>query len=612
MFTRPFALALFFAAGLVLAGACADSDVVLEVERPPVLLGASEFELDGGTATFFGEACLQSGEVLLRAERIVFDRDSGALTAYQISGTYAGWSLRAPLLRGQGGALVLIDAVFEQGDAVLRASRVLFEDGEAMLTNINARTSRYRFYAERGLVTNGGLRVQKVRATPCKCGRALELDAERATFRFERGELLLEKSAFRVYGAALARPRRLLLELDEPLDLRFPLRLGYGAGWTFGVEGLPLPAPDESFGRWRTRLTLLVEGLGGAPVTGKTEALRFALTHVSEGRSFRFGLRPARTWDGASWRARLEPDVRLRDGPLDFRLGWSPGLQRTVASLTLTRTFAPPPLRLRPFLRIANESQTGVTAGVDGRIAVLERRAGAWRAGLRLPFLLALYPEAAPYAWGGVRGELAYADRLRVGAGYFEAYGMPRFGYEARGVRKLFTFKAGRPAWISLGFREEARYDFGAGHLSRYDRSYAVELGYAERGGSLTGSWRLGVRRLPAGQVVGVSERWLLAGKRGDSGLELAWWRGWGKDWIPGYSELRLAYAPAPPECAGGWTLAPSLGWDLWRGRVSRAGIELTLNDCCFAWKLGYNGVFVPQLPGEAAGHRVRFGVRLR
>jgi hypothetical protein len=173
-------------------------------------------------------------------------------------------------------------------------------------------------------------------------------------------------------------------------------------------------------------------------------------------------------------------------------------------------------------------------------------------------------------------------------------------------------FEAGRALRASAGYRRTVRYDLTAGAVSREERSYSVRLDYDAAWGSLAAAWRREQRRDGAGAPLGGDERWTLAATRAGNEAELAWRRGWDAAGAPGYSELQLAYRPAAPGCAGGWTLAPSLGWDLLRGRVSRAGLELTLNDCCFAWTLAYQGVYLPQRPGKAAGHQLRFGVRLR
>uniref|UniRef100_UPI00257D1768 hypothetical protein n=1 Tax=Oceanithermus sp. TaxID=2268145 RepID=UPI00257D1768 len=253
-----------------------------------------------------------------------------------------------------------------------------------------------------------------------------------------------------------------------------------------------------------------------------------------------------------------------------------------------------------------------VGAGADGRLLAADRSFGGLKLRLELPYLLALYPDAAPYAWGGGRAELRYREGWPLWAEAYGVRGRPRYGYEARTAREGAGFEAGRTLRASASYRRAVRYDLAAGAVSREERSYAAGLNYDAAWGTLAAAWRREQRRDSAGAPLGGDERWTLAATRAGNEAELAWWRGWDAAGNPGYSELRLAYRPAAPGCAGGWTLAPSLGWDLLRGRVSRAGLELTLNDCCFAWTLGYQGVFLPQRPGEAAGHQVRFGVRLR
>jgi len=602
------ALALLLVAfGLAWAAGCADRDVVLELERPPLVLAGDGFEFNGEALVFSERACLEDASGALEAERIVYDRVRGVLEAERVRGTVQGWRVAAERLVGDAERLVFERATFSRGDATLTAARATVEGGTVWLEAVAAATSRYRFRAERGRIEDDVFVAEGVWSTPCACGQAIELLAQQATFRFADGRLLLDRSTFRLYGASLARPEELRVDLNEPLDLQFPLRFSYGNGWNFGVEGLPLPAKGEAFGRWRTRLTLMAENVGGALVVDKTEAVRLAVDYRGPDGTVRFGLRPVRTWDGAFWRERVEPDVRLADGPLDFRIGWSRGLNRSVASFTLARTLDLGGLRLRPFARLAHEERTGLAAGAAGTITAFERRVGSFSTRLELPFAAAVYPDAAPYAWGGGRLELAYGDGLKLRLEAYDAYGLPRYGYEARGARQRVAFEAGRALRVAVGFRRELRYDLAAGAVSRDDRVYSARLGY----GGAAASWRLEQRRDPGGALQRADERWTLAAARAGSELELAWWRGWDGGALD-YSELRLGYRPAAPDCAGGWALAPSLGWDLLQGRVSRAGLELTLNDCCFTWTLSYQAVYVPQLPGEAAQQNVRFGVRLR
>lgn len=607
---RRWGLALFFLAGLAWAGSCAGSDVVLEVERPPVLLGGAEFALDGDVLTFSAGACLEAHGAQLIAAQIVYDRAAGTLRADSVTGNFAGWAVRAPHLVSQGAALVLADAVFERGDAVVHARSVRFAGTAAELEGVSARTSRYRFQAARGRLEDGVFVAEEVWSSPCKCGRALELVGGRASFRFEQEELVLQQGAFKLYGLALSRPQRLRLELGEPLDLRFPLRLSYDLGWKFGVEGLPLPAPGEAFGRWSTHLTLLAEGVGGALYAGKTEALRLAVEQVSAGRRVRFGLRPARTWDGAAWSERVEPDLLLKDGPLDFRIGWSTGLDRPVASLALASDLKLGPLKLRPFARLADETHTGLAFGAGGA-ATFARSAGSFSARLELPFAAAAYPDATPYAWGGARLRIAGPAGLDASAWLFRPYGAPRYAYEARGAREGFGLRLGKAYQLRAGYQRTASYDLATGLEQYYDLSYHAGLGGDAGGYTFQLGWEGREARTSGWLLQSAQQTWSFSAERADR-LRVEWRRRWDGSWTPLQSELWASFTPAAPDCAGGWTLAPSLGWDLRRGQVSRAGLTLTLNDCCFAWTLDYQGIFVPQQSGEAAGHSLRFGVRLR
>lgn len=606
---RAFAF-LLFAFGLAWAAGCGDRDVVLELERPPLVLAGDGFELSGEALVFSERACLEDASGTLEAARIVYDRTRGVLEAERVRGTVQGWRVVAERLVGDAGRLVFERATFSRGDATLTAARAVVQGEAVRLEAVAAVTSRYRFRAESGWIEDDVFLAEAVWSTPCACGRAIELLAERATFRFADGRLLLDRSTFRLYGAPLARPEELRLDLNEPLDLRFPLRLSYANGWNFGVEGLPLPAEDEAFGRWRTRLTLLAEGVGGVLVPDKTEAVRMAVDYRGPDGSVRFGLRPVRRWDGTAWTDWVEPDVRVVSGPLDARVGWSSALERPTAAFTLAPSWKGGWGRLAVFGRLADEVNTGLSAGATGALAVPGWREGAFSAGLEFPFAAALYPDADPYLWGGGRARLGYGD-LSLDLQLYRAAGVPRYGYEARAAREAVRFEVGRALRASLGYARNARYDLAAGTVSGYNRRYQAGLGYDGGAVTLAAGWRRDETLDLAGGQLAASERWTLSVARAGGEAELAWWRGWDGGAL-GYSELRLAYRPAAPDCAGGWALAPSLGWDLLRGQVSRAGLELTLNDCCFVWTLAYQGVFVPQLPEESAQQNLSFGVRLR
>ncbi|WP_456410957.1 hypothetical protein [Oceanithermus sp.] len=601
---------LSVAFSLAWAAGCAGRDVVLELERPPLVLAGDGFELNGEALVFSDRACLEDASGTLEAERIVYDRARGVLEAERVHGTVQGWRVVAERLIGDAERLVFERATFSRDDATLTAARATVEGGTVRLEAVAAVTSRYRFRAERGRIEDDVFVAEGVWSTPCACGQAIELLAEQATFRFADGRLLLDRSTFRLYGASLARPEELRVDLNEPLDLQFPLRFSYGNGWNFGVEGLPLPAEGEAFGRWRTRLTLMAENVGGALVVDKTEAVHLAVDYRGPDGSVRFGLRPVRRWDGAAWTDWVEPDVRLVRGPFSFRVGWSSALERTTAAVALAPTWKGGWGRLIAYGRFADETNTGLSAGVAGALSLPSRREGPFSIRLELPFSAAFYPDAAPYLWGGGRAELGYGDLL-LGLELYRAAGVPRYGYEARTAREAVRFEAGRALRASLGYSRDVRYDLAAGAVSGENRSYRLELAYDGAAVSFSAKWLRKEDRDPVGSLLGTGERWTLAAARGGDGLELAWWRGWDGGALD-YSELRLGYRPAAPDCAGDWAIAPSLGWDLLQGRVSRAGLELTLNDCCFTWTLSYQAVYVPQLPGEAAQQNVRFGVRLR
>ncbi len=605
---RALLLALFLLPAVRAAG-CQDYDVVLKIEQPPAVLAGAEFELDGERMVFSGGACLEAGFGVLRAARIVYDRHQRLLLASDVAGEISGWQVKAPRLRGEGERLELTSPRFERGDAVVTAARAESENGGLQLENLQARTPRYRFRAERGWIKDDVFKASGVWSTPCKCGSAIEISAGEAEFAFAAGRLYLRRASFRLYGLELARPPEVLVEPEKEMRLEFPLRLSYGSGWNFGVENLPLPLEGEAFGRWSTHLTVLAAGVGGPLYAGKTESLRLALDYRQGSERFYFGLKPVRKWDGAAWSYWLEPSASLVSGPLRFGLGWSAAAQSDTAYFMLTTRETLGRLTAAPFFRLSREeAHAGLAAGLGGELSLASLTAGDWRLELRAPFMGAAYPDAAPYGWGGLRFEAASGRLFSLQAGGYLAAGTPRYAYEARGNRLRLAFKLGDQPWLSGAYGLNERYDLAAGAVSRVDTSYELGAGWRELGAS----WSLWRYDQPAGGLVEAGERWRLWWRPPGGELTLEWNRRWDGGWNPTRSELWLAYRPPLPDCAGGWSLAPSLGYDLLGGGVSRAGLTLRLNDCCFTWTLGYQGVFNAAAAGGPAGSDVTFGVSIR
>ena len=123
--------------------------------------------------------------------------------------------------------------------------------------------------------------------------------------------------------------------------------------------------------------------------------------------------------------------------------------------------------------------------------------------------------------------------------------------------------------------------------------------------------WRRGLRSDAAGALVKLEQTWSLQASAAGHGGRAEWNQKWTSAG-PVRSEVWLTYQPPLPACAGGRRLSPSLGYDLLGGSLSRAGLALDLNDCCFTWTLTYQGVFNATAAATAAGHNLSLGVRIR
>ncbi|WP_457637386.1 hypothetical protein [Oceanithermus sp.] len=605
-------LALVFLLPLARAAGCKDYDVVLEIEKPAAVLAGAEFELDGEKMVFSGGACLDFEGSFLQTDRIVYDRREHLLRATNVSGSVSGWRVSAPLLTGDAETTSFKEPVFERGDTVVTAAAAAVKDSGLELEDLLATTSRYRFRAARGWINDDVFKAERVWSTPCKCGNAIEITAAEAEFAFAAGKLYLRQAEFRLYGIDLSRSRELLVEPEKEMRLEFPLRFSYGGGWNFGVENLPLPAPGEAFGRWSTHLTALASGIGGPLYEGKTESLTLRLDYAGSDGSLRFGLKPVRRWDGAAWENWLEPYVRLRKKPLSFGIGWDNKARTSTGYFLISDDLDLAPLSLSPYLRLAREAaNSGLSAGLSGKLET-KANLGGWRFSVAAPFVLAAYPDAPVYAWGGGQLEADYGDLISFKAGLYGAYGTPRYSYEARGDRQEVELRIGKKFWASAAYRQGASYDLAAGAVSGYSMSFKAALGWKQGGEAASLSWSRTLK-LDANRVyLKGSERWLLGASVAGQQLKGEWNRRWDSGGNPTRSEVWLSYQPPLPDCAGGWRLSPSIGYDLLGGGVSRVGLDFEFNDCCFKWRLGYRGVLSPSAAGLAEGHNVTFGVSIR
>ncbi|GEM_PF-2675194 len=612
---RFFALSLTVLSALALAGACDGYDVVLRVEKPAVVLAGAEFELVGDVLTFSGGACIAAPGGSLKAKTIVYRRDSGKLRAERVEGVVSGWRVAAPLLSSEGDELVLRRPLFRRGDSRVRAETARLLGEKVVLSALEAVTPRYRFRAARGELLGDAFRVSGLWATPCKCGEALAVKAESAEFYFDEGRLVLRRNDLRFFGISASRPDQLLLELNKPLNINFPLRFSYAAGWTLGVENLPLPLAGEAFGRWRNHLTFLLQGLGGGLTTGKTTTLRLALDSEVDGGRLHFGFRPRWRWENGAWRNWLEPDVSLRQDPLFFSLGWSRSAQHSTASFVIAPRFSllSGYLALEPFARLAAESyRSGASVGLGGELRAPRLERGPFALSFSTPWVGALYPEAPPYAWAGGRLQAAWGGWAELKLQKYWAFNSPRYAYEARSAREAASLKIGREWWARLSFARDARYSSSSREVYRYDSSYRLDLVAKDPRGRLAFSWLRRRQSDPTGAWLADADTWRLAGDYHDNAAIFEWRRGWSASEGETRNELWFSYRPPLPDCAGGWALQPSLGYDILHGGVSRAGLELQINDCCFTWSLAYQGVLIPQTAGEAAGGRVTFDVKIR
>ena len=610
---RRILLALVLLLPLARAGGCENYDVVLEIEEPAVVLAGAEFELDGEKMVFSGGACLDFDSSTLQANQIVYDRQERLLRAEGVIGTVSGWKIESPMLTGHADAIVFAEPVFERGDTRVTATMAKFRDGVLELEDLLATTSRYRFRATRGWIDDDVFKAENVWSTPCKCGSAIEITAAAAEFAFAAGKLYLRQADFRLYGLDLARWREILVEPEKEMQLEFPFRFSYGGGWDFGVENLPLMPPSEVFGRWSTHVTALARGVGGPLYEGKTEALLLGFDYRGTGEKIHFSIKPVRVWNGASWDGRVEPDIAVKRDPVAFGVGWDDENLTATGYFMLSKKFSLARTTVAPFVRMAKEpDNTGLSVGAGGDLLAYRYRLEGWRFGVRLPYVAAFYPDAPPYFWAGGRLDVTYGKLFSLRAEFYRALGVPRYSYESRAPRELLKLRVGESLWLEAGYRRNFSVDLATGLLTAQRLRYEAGVGWRTDDMAAKLKWTRDQTFDASWALVSGGEKWRLETEAAGHVLTLAWNRGWDGSLLPTRSEVWFSYRPPLADCAGGWRLSPSIGYDLLGGGVSRVGLDLELNDCCFTWKVGYSGVFDADAAGTSAGHNVTFGVNIR
>jgi hypothetical protein len=490
-------------------------------------------------------------------------------------------------------------ACFDSKGLQVRAKEIRFDrdKNEVSIQDLTAQTRAYRFRARQGVVRERVFRARGIGLTTCKCGEDLRIVAEEAAFNTESGLLVLEQSELQTYGLELSRFKRLQIALDQPLtaaipglsagsggagSIRVPLRFGYSFsdGPTLGVEDLPMPTEEEGI---NTTLTLLGSNLGNPA----TRSLTLGAAAFGAGSSLRFRMVLRSQWSDFY--------SHLERGPLFFSANTNRDQateatsRKSLFELGLRQAFRLEGLRLSPFARVAEEQTTsdgdprphsagdayvsGLTAGLELRYP-LELREGAMALRFEPWALGAVYDNDLPYLAAGFRLEGRYSRGFTLRLAYDRSLQnrTSRYLYERRDPVSLVSGELGLS---DLALRSS--FDFLDGELGAGVR-YSPRL----PDGVLTGEFRYREDFVP------------------------------NNDGFDHQRELVLAFEPNPLSCTFSFALAPSLGYDFWRGGFSRAGLELRYADCCLIWKVGYQQVFIPQNSGESAAGRFTFGLELR
>jgi len=245
--------------GVALA-ACGDQPYTLET--PEGIAGGKSLRYQKGVLTL-QEACFEGEGVAFEAKTLRFDKKTGELVAINPKGTFFDWRFTADRLLAREGTVVFAAPRFSREGVTVQAERAEATSGTVRLENLQAEAYGYRFRAQNGTLTEDRFVAYALFATPCQKGEALALLGERAVFDLKRKRLLVEESRVRYYGLCLARPKSLLLDLAKPLKLRSPFVFSFSDGLTVGVQNLPLWEPGVPLGQERTRLTAVLESLGG-------------------------------------------------------------------------------------------------------------------------------------------------------------------------------------------------------------------------------------------------------------------------------------------------------------------------------------------------------------
>lgn len=356
--------------GLAAWAACGDRPYTVETARG--LAAGYELQYQGGILTL-ERACLESEDFAFEAPVLRVEKATGKLQADEPQGEVQGWKFWAERLEADGNQVRLLHVRFERGKVSVRAEEAVSADEELRLKALEAEAPGYRFRAREGVLQDDRFVALRIFASPCRQGEALGISGERAVFEPESGRLLLEESRVRYYGLCLARPQKLLLDVNHPPKLAFPLRFGLADGLTFGIVDLPLPEEGVPLGAEQKRLTLLAESIGG-----KAPGVRVALT-APEG------------W--ARFRVR-QGDFSLGIHYQGLELGFLEGGKRY---LEYAPEFTVLDLQLTPFGVLYGDPQS--LAGLGGIRVGLTKR-GRWgKARLTLAPYLRAVVNSEPAAW---------------------------------------------------------------------------------------------------------------------------------------------------------------------------------------------------------------------
>jgi hypothetical protein len=470
-------------------------------------------------------------------------------------------------------------ACFESPGLIIQAQQLSDnqETGLITLDQLEAITPHYRIRARTGTVQNGIFTAQGILLTTCTCGSNLRFLSQSAQFDVQTGQLILNQTQIGLYRLVFGQIEEVKVDtrtgtipgLMQNGQIASPLVIGYNQGLSLGLANFPIPGTGADLGTFPVSLTFYGSGLGGFNPT-----LNLGISGVQGAASGGFSLTLAPSGISGSFQVQ-NGDVSMSGGGglfsalLEHSWSWN--------SVTLT-----------PFARAAEEAPSlpsestnvqGLSLGVFLGSQLTQSIHLAQQ-----NVQLSENPYAVLTAYNDYPTYLAYGFNLTLSDGPLSlSYAL---GSENR--PSLFEFER-HPAQSILS----GSLSLGRLHLTG---SYTF---FSSSGPGTT------VQQLFQGQA---SYDWTLAPGTVQTQAYLDWSQG-----VLSWAELRFGFQPNPLQCAGGLSLAPSLGYDLLGHRLSRWGLVANYADCCFIWSLGYEDVLVPRPYGATgAGGNFIFGLTLR